>query len=197
MGKKPSRVRPILMHHLWRSPGTKLQCRRFSLIKSSVLESELQTAQTGVVVDVREQKMYDKLHVKGAINYDSKQFLAEKDLDRICKVTFHCQLSLIRGPSCATHLENLLRWDPSGRGKLVEIRVLEGGFKGWERQQLPTQESGLADRGQIPSAIERHSNLELSEASVKDRRTNMSSAGSAITKIKASRESASVWSDWI
>ncbi|KAJ3305436.1 hypothetical protein HDV03_001530 [Kappamyces sp. JEL0829] len=194
------------MHHLWRSPGTKLQCRRFSLIKSSVLENELQTAQTGVVVDVREQKMYDKLHVKGAINYDSKQFLAEKDLDRIwsrlglasgSKVTFHCQLSLIRGPSCATHLENLLRWDPSGRGKHVEIRVLEGGFKGWERQQLPTQESGLADRGQIPSAIERHSNSELSEASVKDRRTNMSSAGSAITKIKASRESASAWSGWI
>nr|KAJ3422600.1 hypothetical protein HK105_007332 [Polyrhizophydium stewartii] len=40
----------------------------------------------------------------------------------------HCQLSLIRGPKAAAHLERLI---DAERGLLLPVAVLEGGFKGW------------------------------------------------------------------
>lgn len=82
--------------------------------------------------------MFNKLHIKSAINIESKELLQmdkEKLLSKldptVDQIAVHCQLSLIRGPSCSVHLAKILYDQP--QFKSVRIGIIEGGFKKWER----------------------------------------------------------------
>ena len=81
--------------------------------------------------------MFAKSHIRGAINAPIESILAansKQDLAKILQVPsintedrqslhllMHCQLSLIRGPKAAAHVERVL--------KSFEVCLLEGGFK--------------------------------------------------------------------
>ncbi|CAE7939213.1 unnamed protein product, partial [Symbiodinium sp. KB8] len=45
-------------------------------------------------------------------------------------VIFHCQYSMHRGPQCAN-------WYRQQAPPMQRVAVLEGGFRGWERERLP------------------------------------------------------------
>ncbi|KAJ3271062.1 hypothetical protein HDV01_007075 [Terramyces sp. JEL0728] len=112
------------------------------LLSVEIIQPEtvaLRLKQNKFIIDVREPHMYDKLHVKSAINIESKQLLGmDKDMllskldSGADQIAVHCQLSLIRGPSCSLHLAKLLH--DKLEFKNVRIGVIEGGFKKWERQ---------------------------------------------------------------
>jgi len=79
--------------------------------------------------------------LKRSINIESKRILASESIESLSLikeergdfppplVVVHCQLSLIRGPSCAVHLEKLIK--SNSDWKNVQIKVMEGGYKGW------------------------------------------------------------------
>ena len=113
--------------------------RFFSIIKSSELLADLKLKKT-LVIDVREPDMFAKGHVPGAVNFDSKSILVMKNSKELLEglpltdsITIHCQLSLIRGPTCANHLEHLIKKN----GKKITVRLLDGGFKGWQSANYP------------------------------------------------------------
>jgi rhodanese-related sulfurtransferase len=69
------------------------------------------------------------LHISTARNIDSKEFLELKEFDPkgFKEIVVHCQLSLIRGPASANHLDSLLK-----KQKIdAQVYLLDGGFKGW------------------------------------------------------------------
>jgi rhodanese-related sulfurtransferase len=77
---------------------------------------------TFTIIDVRSKSSFDRKHIKTAINIE-KEIFQNKKLNLTGDVVIHCQLSLVRGPFCASHLEKKY----SGK-----VYLLTGGFKGWE-----------------------------------------------------------------
>jgi rhodanese-related sulfurtransferase len=108
----------------------------FQFIKPENLAKKIQkkyrslTSEPILIIDVREPHQFQKSHISGARNIESKEFLALKSFDPLQykEIVLHCQLSLIRGPASANHLDSLLR--RQGR-KDVQVLLLDGGFKGW------------------------------------------------------------------
>ena len=122
--------------------------RYFTIVKRQHLANRLKAAQEEhllfLVIDVREPENYAKGHIKNALNYDSRSLLhwTHMDAGLLDKMKnsateihlyFHCHLSLIRGPSSAKHIEDLLGSDSLLRKK-VKVFLVEGGWKGWKRE---------------------------------------------------------------
>jgi rhodanese-related sulfurtransferase len=101
--------------------NAKITKRFFSFIKPAQLAQQL-ASNKFTIIDVRENDSYRKAHIKGALNVTSQEF-KEKKLQLNGDVVIHCQLSLIRGPSCAQFLDSYYE-----DGK---VYLLDGGFKSW------------------------------------------------------------------
>ncbi|CDO51689.1 similar to Saccharomyces cerevisiae YGR203W YCH1 Phosphatase with sequence similarity to Cdc25p, Arr2p and Mih1p [Geotrichum candidum] len=93
---------------------------------------------TVAIVDVRDD---DRIggHIKSSINIPSTLFhssLAALDakVANVPRVVFHCQLSQIRGPSCASaYWRHTYNENTAGQPGQQQIYVLEGGFSEWAR----------------------------------------------------------------
>ncbi|KND02274.1 uncharacterized protein SPPG_02753 [Spizellomyces punctatus DAOM BR117] len=106
-----------------------------------------------LIVDVREPWDYSRLHIRSAVNIPSPLMLtmpADALLDRLAaaavrasgqqldltalpgQLIFHCTVSLVRGPTAAVRLIEILRTTRSIKDK-PEISVLDGGFKSWAK----------------------------------------------------------------
>lgn len=78
-------------------------------------------------------------HIKSSINIPSTLFhssLAALDakVANVPRVVFHCQLSQIRGPSCASaYWRHTYNENTAGQPGQQQIYVLEGGFSEWAR----------------------------------------------------------------
>jgi len=98
---------------------------------------ELLRAGQCLVVDVRSADRASG-HIKGSV-HEPTSFQAPL-LNRVPKlvakfskeklVIFHCQYSMHRGPQCAN-------WYREQAPTSQRVAVMEGGFRGWERQRLP------------------------------------------------------------
>ena len=49
----------------------------------------------------------------------------------VVEIFFHCHMSLIRGPSSASHVQDLIKMN---RDLRVKIHLIEGGWKNWMRE---------------------------------------------------------------
>ena len=120
--------------------------RYFSIVKSDHLANRLRMSNRSnlLIIDVREPENFVSGHIKGAWNYDSRDISRWKEIDTgllekinssnfIFELYFHCHMSLIRGPSSAKHIEDLLARD-SFLKENVKVFLVEGGWKGWKRQ---------------------------------------------------------------
>jgi rhodanese-related sulfurtransferase len=126
--------------------GIGLTKRSFGFISAESVAYKLKhKPEQLLVLDVREPEMYGKGHLKRSINIESKRILASESIDSLHLIqeggnvpppllVVHCQLSLIRGPSCAAHLEKLIKAKPEW--KQVQIKVMEGGYKGWSSNSM-------------------------------------------------------------
>jgi rhodanese-related sulfurtransferase len=105
-----------------------IQTRHFQFLKPESLALKLKHQNPNLlIIDVREAHMFEKQHIRSAVNIDSKRLLDMTNFDtkQYSTIVVHCQLSLIRGPSCALHIEKLVRNEDT------KVVLLDGGFKSW------------------------------------------------------------------
>ncbi|TPX70008.1 hypothetical protein SpCBS45565_g02110 [Spizellomyces sp. 'palustris'] len=123
-----------------------------------------------LIVDVREPWDYSRLHIRSAVNIPSPLMLtmpADALLDRLAgasarasgkpddlttlpgQLIFHCTLSLVRGPTAAVKLIEILRTARSIKD-MPDISVLDGGFKSWAKAYA--NDSKLVEGSDAPSA---------------------------------------------
>ena len=104
--------------------------RYFSILQKARVKHLLSTRQA-VILDVRDQNEFQKSHLKNAISIPLQSLLKDfSTLDDLASlkitdgdwVLVHCQLSLIRGPQAAAHLDRIM-------GKKFKVGLIEGGFK--------------------------------------------------------------------
>lgn len=98
------------------------------------------------VIDVRSESEYNNGHIPNAVSFPSSQLtltpkhmITETILNKLNHVNhrrialvFHCHLSLIRGPSSATFVDETITKYPHPVIKFSTF-LLEGGFKGYSR----------------------------------------------------------------
>lgn len=93
-----------------------------------------------IIIDSRFQYEYNGGHIKGAINISSQQDLEDKfiknvdanDTRKSKLVIFHCEFSIFRGPTMASHLrkcDRILNAANYPRLTYPDIVILEGGYK--------------------------------------------------------------------
>lgn len=85
-----------------------------------------------VIIDVRDDD-FEGGHIPGAVNVPSADFAvrAPQLVDKYrhhSTVVFHCMLSQLRGPTCASVFAQLLALDEDAK---AQVYVLGGGFRGW------------------------------------------------------------------
>ncbi|CAE7646944.1 ACR2.2 [Symbiodinium sp. CCMP2592] len=98
---------------------------------------ELLRAGQCLVVDVRAADRASG-HIKGSVHEPTSfqapllnrvpELVAKFSKEKL--VIFHCQYSMHRGPQCAN-------WYRQQAPTSQRVAVMEGGFRGWERQRLP------------------------------------------------------------
>ncbi|KAI9291046.1 Rhodanese-like protein, partial [Neoconidiobolus thromboides FSU 785] len=89
-----------------------------------------------LIVDVRDND-YIGGHIKGSINMPSNEFRNEvqnfhSNNKGIKKIIFHCALSQVRGPKCATIYSNYLASLNDDLNQDSQIYILRGGFTSWQ-----------------------------------------------------------------
>lgn len=93
-----------------------------------------------LIVDVRDGD-FPTGNIPGCLNYPSAQFLLDCDLQPsnitaklggFQTLVFHCALSQVRGPKCATRYATRIQENGSIDNKNQRVLVLRGGFCAWQ-----------------------------------------------------------------
>lgn len=94
-----------------------------------------------IIIDCRFNYEYDGGHIRNAINITSQQGLEEKLINNVDNSTskrqlyiFHCEFSIFRSPTMASHLrkcDRILNSNNYPKLTYPDIVVLEGGYKGF------------------------------------------------------------------
>lgn len=91
-----------------------------------------------IIIDCRFDYEYEGGHIKEAINISNKQELEnrfinnDKSSHKKSLIIFHCEFSLFRGPTMASHLrksDRILNFDNYPNLKYPDILILDGGYK--------------------------------------------------------------------
>lgn len=98
-------------------------------ISPATLKEWLNSDNPPAVVDVRDEDYFGG-HIRDAINFPSETF--SKDLSKLeeilqkhDRVVFYCQLSQVRGPTCAK------KYIINSTSTSQKVYVLNGGFNNW------------------------------------------------------------------
>lgn len=93
-------------------------------------------------------------HIRDSVNVPSAVFnaslpnLADSlEADSVRRVVFHCQLSQVRGPSCASAYVRHIYGTPLQQHQ--EVYVLDGGFSEWARAYGREQSVTQAFKSQL------------------------------------------------
>ncbi|VVT58586.1 uncharacterized protein SAPINGB_P006283 [Magnusiomyces paraingens] len=112
-----------------------------TVISPAILKSWLDSPSATlkvVVIDVRDEDRYGG-HIRNSVNVPSSTFISaipnladQLQQTQARRIVFHCQLSQVRGPSCAGAYFRHIYGTPLQQEQ--EIYILQGGFSEWARQ---------------------------------------------------------------
>lgn len=98
-----------------------------------------------VIIDCRFDYEYEGGHIKNAINIPNKnamdQFMHNRNPHKKSLIVFHCEFSVFRGPTMASHLrksDRILNFDNYPNLSYPDILILDGGYKQFYEKFKPS-----------------------------------------------------------